>query len=48
MLKVLKTGMQIYGHAFKLGFECVLSVQNSLINMYGKCEKIVFAFAIFK
>ncbi|KAH6760912.1 Tetratricopeptide repeat superfamily protein [Perilla frutescens var. frutescens] len=30
-------GMQIHGQVFKLGFEGDVFVQNSLINMYGKC-----------
>lgn len=47
-LQALKEGMQIHGHVFKLGFEYDLFVQNSLINMYGKCEKVEFASAIFK
>ncbi|TXG54225.1 hypothetical protein EZV62_019481 [Acer yangbiense] len=36
----LEEGMQIHGHVFKLGFRGDLFVQNALINMYGKCEKI--------
>uniref|UniRef100_A0A2P2MX88 Pentatricopeptide repeat-containing family protein n=1 Tax=Rhizophora mucronata TaxID=61149 RepID=A0A2P2MX88_RHIMU len=47
-LRAIEEGMQIHGHAFKLGLEDDLFVQNSLINMYGKCEKIDFSSVIFQ
>ncbi|KAK6934926.1 E motif [Dillenia turbinata] len=36
-LGAVEEGMQIHGHVFKLGLEDDVFVQNSLINMYGKC-----------
>ncbi|KAK8983239.1 hypothetical protein V6N11_057988 [Hibiscus sabdariffa] len=47
-LKAKEEGMQIHGHAFKLGFENDVYVQNSLINMYGKCGQIEHASAVFE
>ncbi|XVF13700.1 hypothetical protein REPUB_Repub08aG0230400 [Reevesia pubescens] len=47
-LQAQEEGMQIHGHAFKLGFENDLYVQNSLINMYGKCGKIKHSCAVFE
>ncbi|KAK8650350.1 hypothetical protein V6N13_139994 [Hibiscus sabdariffa] len=47
-LKAKEEGMKIHGHAFKLGFENDLYVQNSLINMYGKCGQIEHACAVFE
>ncbi|XVF52285.1 hypothetical protein PTKIN_Ptkin05aG0006900 [Pterospermum kingtungense] len=47
-LQAQEEGMQIHGHAFKLGFENDLYVQNSLINMYGKCGEIQHACAVFE
>lgn len=46
-LKAIEEGMQIHGHIFKLGLEGDLFVQNSLINMYGKCGKIDLSCAVF-
>lgn len=43
----LEEGMQIHGQIFKLGFEDDLFVQNSLINLYGKCSKIELSRAVF-
>ncbi|XP_027067570.2 pentatricopeptide repeat-containing protein At1g31920-like [Coffea arabica] len=40
LLRTLEEGMQIHGHVFKLGFQEDLFVQNSLINLYGKCRDI--------
>ncbi|KAJ9152340.1 hypothetical protein P3X46_025914 [Hevea brasiliensis] len=47
-LKAIKEGMQIHGHIFKIGLESDLYVQNSLINMYGKCGKIQLSSAVFE
>ncbi|KAL4341429.1 hypothetical protein GQ457_08G024830 [Hibiscus cannabinus] len=47
-LKAKEEGMQIHRHAFKLGFQNDLYVQNSLINMYGKCGQIEHACAVFE
>lgn len=46
-LPALKEGKQIHGHCFKLGFGDDLFVQNSLINMYGKCGEISLSCAVF-
>lgn len=40
LLKALEEGMQIHGHVLKLGLQEDIFVQNSLINMYGKCGDI--------
>lgn len=40
LLGALQEGKQIHGHAFKLGFEDDIYVQNSLISMYAKCRQI--------
>ncbi|XP_015574459.1 pentatricopeptide repeat-containing protein At1g31920 [Ricinus communis] len=47
-LRAIDESMQIHGHIFKLGFEEDLYVQNSLINMYGKCGKIELSCDVFK
>lgn len=47
-LKAKEEGMQIHGHVFKFGFESDLYVQNSLINMYGKCGEIQHSCAVFE
>ncbi|KAK8516438.1 hypothetical protein V6N13_097727 [Hibiscus sabdariffa] len=47
-IRAKEEGMQIHGHAFKLGFQNDLYVQNSLINMYGKCGQIEHACAVFE
>ncbi|URE26992.1 PPR repeat [Musa troglodytarum] len=39
-LLALAEGLQIHGHAAKHGFQCDVFVQNSLINMYGKCGEV--------
>ncbi|XP_065018549.1 pentatricopeptide repeat-containing protein At1g31920-like isoform X2 [Musa acuminata AAA Group] len=39
-LSALAQGLQIHGHAAKHGFQCDVFVQNSLINMYGKCGEV--------
>ncbi|XP_008788534.2 pentatricopeptide repeat-containing protein At1g31920 [Phoenix dactylifera] len=41
-------GMQIHGHVTKLGFQCDIFVQNSLIYMYGKCGEINLCCRVFK
>lgn len=46
-LPALKEGKQVHGHSFKLGFGDDLFVQNSLINMYGKCGEISLSCAVF-
>ncbi|XVE65357.1 hypothetical protein DITRI_Ditri07aG0174500 [Diplodiscus trichospermus] len=47
-LQAQEEGKQIHGHAFKLGFENDLYVQNSLINMYGKCGEIKHSCRVFE
>ncbi|KAL0553082.1 hypothetical protein IC582_006968 [Cucumis melo] len=47
-LAAIQEGMQIHGHVFKLGLEDDVFVQNSLINMYGKCRDIKMSCAIFR
>ncbi|OMO93484.1 hypothetical protein COLO4_16917 [Corchorus olitorius] len=47
-LRAQEEGMQIHGHAFKFGFGSDLYVQNSLINMYGKCGNIEHSCAVFE
>ncbi|KAL2348863.1 hypothetical protein Fmac_002863 [Flemingia macrophylla] len=48
LLGALKEGVQIHGHVFKAGLEGDTLVQNSLINMYGKCGEIKHAHALFE
>ncbi|KAI3703545.1 hypothetical protein L1987_73698 [Smallanthus sonchifolius] len=44
----LKQGMQFHGHVIKYGFEDDVFVQNSLINMYGKCGKLTQSCSVFE
>ncbi|KAD6453710.1 hypothetical protein E3N88_08416 [Mikania micrantha] len=44
----LEEGMQFHGHVFKYGVEDDVYVQNSLINMYGKCGKITQSCFVFE
>lgn len=46
-LRALREGMQIHGQIFKLGIEEDVFVQNSLINMYGKCGEIKHSCSVF-
>nr|GMD76206.1 pentatricopeptide repeat-containing protein At1g31920 [Ipomoea batatas] len=46
-LRALPEGMQIHGHIFKFGVEEDVFVENSLINMYGKCGEIRRACEVF-
>ncbi|CAI9089966.1 OLC1v1024624C1 [Oldenlandia corymbosa var. corymbosa] len=48
LLTAIEEGMQVHGHVFKLGLQDDLYVQNSLINMYGKCRKIRSSCLIFE
>ncbi|XP_030511469.2 pentatricopeptide repeat-containing protein At1g31920 [Rhodamnia argentea] len=48
LLRALEEGMQIHGQILKLRLHDDLYVQNSLINLYGKCKKIESSFAVFK
>ncbi|KAF3447704.1 hypothetical protein FNV43_RR08407 [Rhamnella rubrinervis] len=48
LLLALDDGMQIHGHIFKLGLQGDVFVQNSLINMYGKCKEIGLSCAVFE
>lgn len=41
-------GMQIHGQVLKLGFEEDVFVQNSLINMYGKCGLLIHSCSVFE
>lgn len=47
-LKSVREGKQIHGHVFKLGFEADVFVQNSLINMYGRCGEMTLSSAVFE
>ncbi|CAN8303714.1 unnamed protein product [Cochlearia groenlandica] len=47
-LKSIREGEQIHGHVFKLGFEADVYVQNSLINMYGRCGEMALSSAVFE
>ena len=47
LLGALDEGVQIHGHCFKMGLEDDVIVQNSLINMYGKCGEIKNACDVF-
>nr|GMD74703.1 pentatricopeptide repeat-containing protein At1g31920 [Ipomoea batatas] len=46
-LRALPEGMQIHGQIFKFGVEEDVFVENSLINMYGKCGEIRRACEVF-
>ncbi|KAL3844450.1 hypothetical protein ACJIZ3_001853 [Penstemon smallii] len=46
-LSAFEEGVQIHGHILKLGFVEDLFVQNSLINMYGKCGELRQSCAVF-
>ncbi|CAO2838062.1 unnamed protein product [Amaranthus hypochondriacus] len=47
-LGLINLGRQIHGQVLKLGFDDDLFVQNSLINMYGKCGEIGDCCAVFE
>lgn len=47
-LCLLDLGLEIHGQLFKLGFHDDLYVQNSLINMYGKCGNISSSCTVFE
>lgn len=47
-LRRLKEGMQFHGQVFKHGLEDDVVVNNSLINMYGKCGEITQSCSVFK
>ncbi|KAL1213832.1 Pentatricopeptide repeat-containing protein [Cardamine amara subsp. amara] len=47
-LKSIREGKQIHGHVFKLGFEDDVFVQNSLINMYGRCGEMALSSEVFE
>ncbi|XP_022157436.1 pentatricopeptide repeat-containing protein At1g31920 [Momordica charantia] len=47
-LAAMEEGMQVHGHILKLGLEEDLFIQNSLINMYGKCRDVERSCAIFR
>ncbi|XP_023739467.1 pentatricopeptide repeat-containing protein At1g31920 [Lactuca sativa] len=46
-LQRLQEGMQLHGHVFKIGLQDDVFVQNSLINMYGKCREITKSCTLF-
>lgn len=48
LLAALGEGMQIHGHVLKFGFESDVYVQNSLINMYGKCGDVKLSSVVFE
>lgn len=47
-LKSIREGKQIHGHVFKLGLEADVFVQNSLINMYGRCGEMELSSTVFE
>ncbi|PNY00351.1 pentatricopeptide repeat-containing protein at1g31920-like protein [Trifolium pratense] len=47
LLGACDEGIQVHGHVFKMGFEGDVFVQNSLVNMYGKCGAINCARDVF-
>ncbi|KAI5438173.1 pentatricopeptide repeat-containing protein At1g31920 [Lathyrus oleraceus] len=47
LLGARNEGVQIHGHVFKMGLEGDVFVQNSLINMYGKCGAVECARDVF-
>lgn len=47
-LCLLGLGFQVHGQVLKLGFHDDLYVQNSLINMYGKCGNVRDSCAVFE
>ncbi|CAN7046754.1 unnamed protein product [Brassica oleracea var. botrytis] len=47
-LKSIRERKQIHGHVFKHGFEADVFVQNSLINMYGRCGETALSSAVFE
>jgi pentatricopeptide repeat protein len=47
LLGACDEGIQVHGRVFKMGFEGDVFVQNSLINMYGKCGAINCARDVF-
>lgn len=47
-LQGLEEGQQIHGHVLKLGLEQDMFVQNSLINLYGKCGETQLSCAVFE
>ncbi|XP_026401946.1 pentatricopeptide repeat-containing protein At1g31920-like [Papaver somniferum] len=47
-LSAIKEGLQVHGHAYKFGFGSDLYVQNSLINLYGKCGEMQSCFKVFE
>ncbi|KAM0947416.1 putative tetratricopeptide-like helical domain superfamily, DYW domain-containing protein [Dioscorea sansibarensis] len=44
---LLNGALQLHGNAMKMGFTCVLTVGNDLIDMYAKCGRIDFAGKVF-
>ncbi|XP_047325876.1 pentatricopeptide repeat-containing protein At1g31920 [Impatiens glandulifera] len=46
-LRAIKEGNQIHALIFKLGLDHDVYIQNSLINMYGKCKEIQHSYAVF-
>ncbi|KAL5724705.1 hypothetical protein ACHQM5_007931 [Ranunculus cassubicifolius] len=46
-LLALAEGMQIHAQVLKYGFGADMFVQNSLLNMYGKCGEMEFCFQVF-
>ncbi|KAI3858498.1 hypothetical protein MKX03_018795 [Papaver bracteatum] len=47
-LSAIIEGLQLHGHAYKFGFGSDLYVQNSLINLYGKCGEMQSCFKVFE
>ncbi|KAL0918214.1 hypothetical protein M5K25_010208 [Dendrobium thyrsiflorum] len=48
LLSDIRGGIQLHGHAIKLGFDEDVFIHNSLINLYGKCRKIELSYKIFE
>ncbi|PKA53238.1 Pentatricopeptide repeat-containing protein [Apostasia shenzhenica] len=44
----IRGGIQVHGETIKLGFDDDVFIQNSLINLYGKCRKINHSLKVFE
>lgn len=48
LLNALEKGLQIHGFCLKIGFEMMVEVGNSLVDMYSKCGRINEAEKVFR
>lgn len=48
MLNAIEKGLQIHGFCLKIGFEMMVEVGNSLVDMYSKCGRIDEAEKVFR